>query len=163
MIAADGNVPERDDSVGLFELSTYKLIGFRNRDGVFHSGQEQKRGRINWSSVLKNAYGGTLTALYYPGNITLLFDGNHNLCDFFFGGIAAHNHQHMNLLSIGNQTELENERRVTPNEVSSLAGEHPSNTQHQVVSIRFACEKAIPTGPVWSMSFSGKFCLFSKR
>ena len=47
MIAADGNVPELNDSVGLFELSTYELIGFRNRDGLFHPGQEQKRGRIN--------------------------------------------------------------------------------------------------------------------
>ncbi len=112
MIAADGNVPEGDDSVGLFELSTYELIGFRNRDGLFHPGQEQKRGRINWSSVLKNAYGGTLTALYYSGNIALPFDGNDDLSNFFFGGIAAHNHQHLNLLSLGTKPSSETVRRV---------------------------------------------------
>jgi hypothetical protein len=99
MIAADGNVPEGDDSVAEFELSTYELIGFRNGDGFFHPGEEQKRGRIDWTFVLKNSYGGTLTALYYSGNISLPFYGNDDLSNFLFGGIAAHNHQHLNLLS----------------------------------------------------------------
>jgi hypothetical protein len=112
MIAADGNVSELNDSVGLFELSTYELIRFRNRDGLFHPGQKQKRGGINWSSVLKNSYGGTLTAFYYSGNITLPFDGNDDLSNFFFGGIAAHNHQHLNLLSLGTKSSFETVWRV---------------------------------------------------
>jgi hypothetical protein len=61
---------------------------------------------------LKNAYGGTLTALYYSGNITLPFDGNDDLSNFFFGGIAAHNHQHLNLLSLGTKPSSEAVRRI---------------------------------------------------
>jgi hypothetical protein len=110
VVAPDGNVPELNDGVGLLELPAYELIGFRNRDGFFHSWQEQKRGRINGSSVLKNAYGGTFTTLYYSGNIALPLNGNDDLSNFFVGGIAAHDHKHLNLLSLGTKPSSETVR-----------------------------------------------------
>jgi hypothetical protein len=61
---------------------------------------------------LKNAYGGTLTARYYSGNIALPFDGNDDLSNFFFGGIAAHDHQHEDLLSLGTKPSSGKEWRV---------------------------------------------------
>jgi hypothetical protein len=50
---------------------------------------------------LKDAYGGALSTSYFSGYVALPLDGRQDLVYFFFGGITAHNHQHMNLLSEG--------------------------------------------------------------
>jgi hypothetical protein len=94
--AADRDVPDPDDRVVFLELPAGKLVGFEDRNDLFHAGKGNRRFELDLSPFVSD--GADEGPLHAPGEVGLVADGGDpfgHMVDLFLRCVFFHQNNHV--------------------------------------------------------------------